>query len=132
MTHRVLGVRAERVVAHGSVPPGFLVHGGEPTFWTAYLNGGVVPRGETFRGVVEELAARAGVDVEPIEPARPRDRRSDLLEAFFALCEKELRGTAGEAARSYLENRGLPIPRPSKHSFRVLSAPYNAVAVMHR
>ena len=105
MTHRVLGVRAERVVAHGSAPPGFLVHGGEPTFWTAYLNGGVVPRGETFRGVVEELAARAGVDVEP---------------------------NPGEAARSYLENRGLPIPRPSKHSFRVLSAPYNAVAVMHR
>ena len=29
MTHRVLGVRADRVVAHGSAPPGFLVHGGE-------------------------------------------------------------------------------------------------------
>ena len=28
MTHRVLGVRADRVVAHGPTPSGFLVHGG--------------------------------------------------------------------------------------------------------
>jgi hypothetical protein len=40
MTHRVLGVRAERVVAHGPAPRGFLIHGGEPMLWTAYLNGG--------------------------------------------------------------------------------------------
>ena len=29
MTHRVLGVRADRVVAHGPAPSGFLVHGGD-------------------------------------------------------------------------------------------------------
>ena len=57
MTHRVLGVRADRVVAHGGAPPGFLVHGGETMLWTAYLNGGDVPHGDTFRSVVRELAS---------------------------------------------------------------------------
>ena len=75
MTHRVLGVRADRVVAHGPAPSGFLVHGGRSTLWTAYLNGGVVPRGETFREVVAELAARAGVDLASTERSSPRDRR---------------------------------------------------------
>src|SRR4051794_7675074 len=39
-THRLLGVRAERVIAHGRAPQGFFVHGVGPTLWTAYLNGG--------------------------------------------------------------------------------------------
>jgi DNA primase len=108
MTHRVLGVRAERVVAHGSAPAGFLVHGGDSTLWTAYLNGGVVPRGETFRAVVDELAARAGVEVEPIERVQRPDREGDLLRDFFALCQAELHSREGAAARSYLERRGLP------------------------
>src|SRR6478672_5354218 len=34
MTHRALGVRADRVVAHGDAPPGFLVHGGPMVRWT--------------------------------------------------------------------------------------------------
>src|SRR5215813_3291095 len=76
MTHRVLGVRADRVVAHGDAPPGFLVHGGPTVLWTAYLNGGGVPRGDTFRSVVRELADRAGVDSSQIERDRPADRRS--------------------------------------------------------
>jgi hypothetical protein len=42
-THGRLGVRAERVVAQGPAPRGFLVHGGEPTLWTAYVNGGLCP-----------------------------------------------------------------------------------------
>ena len=108
MTHRVLGVRADRVVAHGSAPAGFLIHGGSSTLWTAYLNGGVVPRGETFREVVAELAARAGVDLAPAERSSPRDRGTDLLEDFYALCQAELRGGAGDAARSYLGGRGFP------------------------
>ena len=62
MTHRVLGVRAERVVAHGPAPRGFLVHGGDSTLWTAYVNGGVIPRGDAFVAVVQEIAARAGID----------------------------------------------------------------------
>jgi DNA primase len=109
MTHRVLGVRAERVVAHGPAPRGFLVHGGEATLWTAYLNGGVVPRGDTFASVVQEIAARAGVDASPIDRSQPRDRTSDLLNDFFRLCRNELHGRAGDPARSYLEGRGFPV-----------------------
>src|SRR3954447_25734709 len=70
MTHRVLGVRAERVVAHGPAPRGFLVHGGDSTLWTAYLNGGVIPRGDAFVALVQEIAARAGVDTSPLD--RPK------------------------------------------------------------
>jgi hypothetical protein len=107
MTHRVLGVRADRVVVHGSAPPGFLIHGGDSTLWTAYVNGGVVPRGEMFRAVVEELATRGGVDMPPVERTQARDRRTRLLHDFFALCQAELRDTGGQAARSYLERRGF-------------------------
>src|SRR5215218_8092949 len=109
MTHRVLGVRAERVVAHGPAPRGFLVHGGDSTLWTAYLNGGVVPRGEIFAFVVREIAGRAGVDTAPIDQTQPRDRASALLQGFFALCSSELDGRAGAAARAYLEQRGFPL-----------------------
>src|SRR5438067_1753836 len=108
MTHRVLGVRADRVVAHGSAPPGFLVHGGETVLWTAYVNGGDVPRGDAFRSVVRELATRAGVDASPIERSQPRDRSRELLADFFRLCQGEFHGNAGAAARSYLQSRGFP------------------------
>lgn len=108
MTHRVLGVRADRVVAHGASPAGFLVHGGEPMLWTAYLNGGEVPRGEGFVSVVRDLASRAGVETSPIDRAEPLDRRTELRHDFFRLCRAELRSEAGAPARSYLERRGLP------------------------
>lgn len=114
MTHRVLGVRADRVIAHGAAPSGFLVHGGSSTLWTAYLNGGVIPRGETFRGVVAELAGRAGVDLAPSERSDPRDRRDNLLHDFYALCQEEFGGRTGGAARSYLEGRGFP-PGATEH-----------------
>jgi len=70
-THRTLGVRAERVVAHGPAPRGFLVHGGEAMLWTAYANGGEVPRGAEFLRVVNELAERAGVDPSPLDRPAP-------------------------------------------------------------
>src|SRR3954451_15968860 len=76
-THRVLGVRAGRVVAHGPAPRGFLVHGGEATLWTAYVSGGNVPRGESFTQAVHDLARRAGVDTAPLEQPIARDRRTD-------------------------------------------------------
>src|SRR5438876_625751 len=82
-THARLGVRAERVVAHGPAPRGFLVHGGEPMLWTAYVSGGGVPRGQQFVHAVIELAQRAGIDPALINSAGPRDRRADLLEEFF-------------------------------------------------
>ncbi|MCP9487556.1 MAG: toprim domain-containing protein [Gaiellaceae bacterium MAG52_C11] len=108
MTHRLLGVRAERVVAHGPAPRGFLVHGADATLWTAYLNGGIVPRGEAFAPIVREIAARAGVDTSPIDRPQPRNRRVDLLQDFFTLCRMELHGDDGADARAYLERRGLP------------------------
>lgn len=108
MTHRALGVRANRVVAHGPAPRGFLVHGGEATLWTAYVSGGDVPRGERFSEAVLELARRAGVDTAPVERPAPRDRRTELLHDFFTLCRWELAADAGARAREYLEQRGLP------------------------
>jgi DNA primase len=107
-THARLGVRAERVVAHGPAPRGFLVHGGEPMLWTAYLNGGSVPRGTDFVRAVRELAERAGVDPSPLDRPQPRDRRTDLLRDFFDLCRRELAGEGGAEARTYLERRGFP------------------------
>jgi hypothetical protein len=95
-THRVLGVRAERVVAHGPAPRGFLVHGGEATLWTAYVSGGGTPHGAEFVRVVTDLAARAGVDTAPMERAAPRDRRAGLLEDGVAAETRYLylRGTS--------------------------------------
>ena len=108
-THAKLGVRAERVVAHGPAPRGYLVHGGEPMLWTAYLAGGELPRGAEFVRVVGELAERAGVDAAPIEREAPRDRRAELLEDFFKIAQRELVSDRGEAARAYLEQRGFAI-----------------------
>ena len=108
MTHRALGVRAERVVAHGRAPRGFLIYGGEATPWTAYVNGGAVPRGAEFARVVKELAERAGIDASPITEPRPRDRRGELLEDFFTLCRDELSSPRAGAARDYLERRRIP------------------------
>lgn len=111
MTHGVLGVRAERVVAHGPAPRGFLIHGADPVLWTAYLNGGQAPRGAEFVRTVRELAERAGVDANPLERPEPRDRKTELLERFFELARHELASDRGAAARGYLEGRGLPRDR---------------------
>jgi hypothetical protein len=124
MTHRVLGVRAERVVAHGPAPRGFLVHGGQATLWTAYVAGGAVPRGEHFIEAVLELARRAGVDTAPLERPAPRDRRTDLLHDFFTLCRWELGADAGVRARSYLQERGLPADAIESSGLGVVSSPH--------
>jgi len=105
--HRRLGVRAERVVAHGPAPPGFLVHGGEPTLWTAYVNDGVVPRGADFVRAVKELAECAGVDPSPLERPEPPDRRAGLLREVDTLCRGELMSERGWRARDYLTSRGI-------------------------
>lgn len=107
-THSRFGVRADRVVAHGPAPRGFLIHGGDATLWTAYLSGGTSPRGAEFVRVVSELARRAGVDPAPIERSERPDRRAQLLEHFVELCQQELLGSRGSRARDYLQHRGLP------------------------
>jgi hypothetical protein len=122
-THRVLGVRAARVVAHGPAPRGFLVHGGDVVLWTAYVSGGGIPRGESFSRAVAELGRRAGVDTSPIEQPAPRDRRTDLLHDFFTLCKWELAAEAGAEARRYLERRGLPPEAIERSGLGVVPAP---------
>src|SRR3954447_7283020 len=103
MTHNVLGVRADRVVAHGAAPRGFLIHGADPILWTTYVNGGSKPRGTDFVRAVTELAERAGVDVAPIKRVETRDRRADLLQNFFVLAKEELASPRAQIARAYLQ-----------------------------
>jgi hypothetical protein len=104
-THDRLGVRADRVVAHE--PHGFLIHGGDSMLWTAYVNGGSIPRGAEFVRAVTDLAGRAGVDTAPLD--RPRDRGAELRESFFELARRELADQHGARARAYLERRGFPV-----------------------
>lgn len=108
-THARFGVRAERVVAHGPTPPtGLYIHGEGPVLWTEYVNGGTVPTGADFVRAVKEIAERAGVDTTPLESTQPRDRRTDLLRAFFDHCRRQLASERGVEAREYLEQRGVP------------------------
>ena len=106
-THARFGVRAERVVAHE--PHGFLIHGGEPMLWTAYVNNGTVPKGADFVLAVREIAQRASIDTSPLDRPQPPDRRAELRESFFELARKELTAPQGATARAYLERRGFPI-----------------------
>ncbi len=125
-------MRAERVVAHGPAPRGFLVHGGEPMLWTAYLNGGSVPRGGDFVRAVRELAGRAGVDPSPLGRSQPRDRRADLLRDFFGLCRFQLVGESGAEARGYLERRGFPDDAIADSGLGVVPAPAKTRSLLER
>jgi DNA primase len=122
-THARLGVRADRVIAHGPAPRGFLIHGGEPMLWTAYVNGGTVPRGPDFVRAVRDIAERVGVDPSPLDRTRPRDRRADLLQLFFDHCRRELAGERGTEARAYLERRGFPTDAIESTGLGLVPAP---------
>lgn len=80
----------------------------------------------SFPEAVERLAAEAGMEVPragPEERERER-RRSSLFEVAEAACawfEAQLRGSAGAAARAYLERRG--ITAASRDAFRLGLAP---------
>jgi hypothetical protein len=91
--------------------------------WTAYVNGGSVPRGTDFVRAVRELAERAGVDPSPLERPQPRDQRADLLREFFDLCRRELAGEDGAEARAYLERRGFPPEAIADSGLGVVPAP---------
>src|SRR5262249_6430636 len=106
-THARFGVRAERVVAHE--PHGFLIHGGEPMLWTAYVNDGAVPKSTDFVLAVREIAERAGVDPSSLDRPHPPDRRAELRACFFELARRELAAPQGATARAYLERRGFPL-----------------------
>src|SRR5690606_16782843 len=71
--------------------------------------------GWTFPEAVAELARRAGVPLpeRPLSPAQRRllDRQEQLLRVLrlaAAFFRQALRSPGGEAARRYLEERGLP------------------------
>lgn len=107
-THRTLGVRADRVVAHGPAPRGFLIHGGEPVLWSVYVNSGVTPRGRDFVTAVRDLAERAGVAASPLDRPEARDRRAEPLHDVSVLARRELASERGTKACEYLERRGFP------------------------
>ena len=82
----------------------------------------------TFSEAVERLAAEAGMSLPAVEPhtAREEQKRSSLgdwMELATAWFEAELRRPAGQAARAYLEKRGLPETEWSR--FRIGFAPNN-------
>jgi hypothetical protein len=120
-THRLLGVRADRVVAHGHAPQGFLVHGAQPVLWTAYVNDGTIPRGTEFIRVVRQIAQRAGVDTTPLERPVPRDRRAELLNDFFELCRQELAGPNGADSSATQSNAQASASFPNQHERATLS-----------
>ncbi|MEZ5102475.1 MAG: toprim domain-containing protein [Thermoleophilia bacterium] len=133
LTHRLLGVRADRVVAHGEAPAGFLVHGAGPTLWTAYVNGGEPPRGAAFVDAVRTLAERAGLAPNLLEEPRPVDRRADLLHDFFVLGRRELMSDRGAAARAYLvEQRGFPEHALDESSLGLVPAAERAGEALRR
>jgi len=82
----------------------------------------------TFSEAVERLAAEAGMSLPAVDPqtAREEQKRSSLgdwMELATAWFEAELRRPVGQAARAYLEKRGLPETDWSR--FRIGFAPNN-------
>ena len=82
----------------------------------------------TFSEAVERLAAEAGMSLPAVDPqtAREEQKRSSLgdwMELATAWFEAELRRPVGEAARAYLEKRGLPEKEWGR--FRIGFAPNN-------
>jgi DNA primase len=100
--------------------------------WTAYVNGGTVPRGADFVRAVRELAERAGVDPSPLERSQPRDRRADLLRDFFGFCRFELVGEGGAEARAYLESRGFPEDAIADSGLGVVPGPAKTRSLLER
>lgn len=109
LTKERFGVRPDRVICHR--PFGFLIHGGRPHTWCAYLHGGPRPRGQAFRRAVAALAARAGVPPPGETASLPRrDPRPEVLEHLLRAAHRRL--VAGgdpeaEKARAALQRRGL-------------------------
>ena len=82
----------------------------------------------TFSEAVERLAAEAGMSLPAVDPQTARDEQKrsslgDWMELATAWFEAELRRPGGQAARAYLEKRGLPEKEWSR--FRIGFAPNN-------
>ncbi len=107
---------------HGGDDPNFSVdtqtlswtcfsHCGHGSF-LAYLNGGETPRGQRFLELLNVLAYRVGVPVEPARGYSPAARaalqRSEILEAFVAVATESLAAPEASIALRYLASRGFP------------------------
>jgi DNA primase len=90
--------------------------------------------GLSFPESVEKLAGEAGVDLPkwtPDDEAREERKKSlyEIIEAAAAFYEAQLRGRAGEAARTYLLSRGLD--EAAWKQFRLGYAPANSPLIEH-
>jgi DNA primase/replicative DNA helicase len=113
--------RPDRVECYINTPFGFTVHGGEFVAWLAYVNGGQMPRGETFLEAVETLARKAGVPIpdgltrgdntnrlSTVEVESAQRQRS-LLETFLLFTRIALTRPEATHVRHYLiEKRNFP------------------------
>src|ERR1035437_4513226 len=86
----------------------------------------------SFPEAVERLAGEAGVpmpvqDAHQVEQDKKRNTLSDWLEVAAARFEGELRRPAGQAARAYLQKRGLP--EDDWKRFRIGFAPAGRTAL---
>ena len=97
----------------------------------AYLNGGTRLSRRAWVEGAKKLAALAGVEdrfpgrdltEEEVRELDERNRREALLEDFLAYAQAALRGDGGEAARAYLEGRGLGIAADSLGLFTTRDA----------
>jgi integrase len=85
------------------------------------VNGGHVPQGAEFVRAVRELAERAGVDTAPLERTEPRDRKTELLDHFFDMAQRELMSERGASARitsKAAASRKIESSARSSESFR--------------
>ena len=126
MTHRVLGVRAERVVAHGSAPPGFP----RPRRGAHALDGVPQRWSRSARRDIPRRSSRSSRREQAWTPRRSSGRSreiaaSDLLRRLLhALPGRAAQRDGRRSARSYLERRGFP---PRDRSRRSRSRPGRAL-----
>ena len=111
-TKQVLDARPERVICNR--PFGFYAHGGQALTWLAYLNGGRIPRGQTFLEVAKRLCELAGVPCpdrkvsgEEQRALQDAEARRSALQAVIAITRRFYTSNAAREARAYVAARGL-------------------------
>lgn len=123
-THERLGVRADRIVAHGDAPAGFLIHGQGAVLWTTYVNGDTPARGHRFVTAVRAIAARVDIELDTERSPTRDQRRERVLRDTFAIANDSYLSDAGTAARNYLTNeRGFPPETLAALDLGVLPSP---------
>jgi hypothetical protein len=105
-------VAASCVRLHCKHPWGFVDSSGNAISWLTHTHGGEPPAPGLLVETMRKLAARAGVDDEPLKgrftaedelQTHRHERQRELLEAFVAYCHVTLCGGAGHSALAYLQ-----------------------------